>query len=178
MRCFVVGLLASTVATWGCAERDRPVPDRERHVPESADPKYQEISVLPVGLKVTHSPNPVKARLSGRSGQRYSWIFATSVEALGEAVTITEFGAFGWSEGRWAFANFTGEPFSPDDFADWYSCPGAKINAGTTYTDPNNWRGADVLSPGKSLWYFVGVTADGKKVKGEAVVEELGEVER
>jgi hypothetical protein len=172
MRRFILGFVSSVVATvLGCSGHDRPMPG-------SADPKFQEISALPVGLKVTHSPNPVKAQKGGPSGQQYTWVFETVVETLGEPVTITEFGALAWFQGRWALANFTGAPFTAEDFADWYSCPGARIGPGQNFNDPINWSGDEVLRSGKTLWYFVGVTADGKKVKGEAVVEQLGAVEQ
>jgi hypothetical protein len=99
------------------------------------------------------------------------------VEALEGPVTISEFGAFAWFQGRWTFANFTEAPFTATDFADWYSCPDAKIVPGQRFTDPNNWAGGDHLRPGKTLWYFVGVTAEGKSVKGEAVIEESATLE-
>ena len=163
----IVSLVAAVFL--GCSER----PGNMR---PSLDPKFQEVSALPVGLQVTHSPNPVKAQLGGRSGNRYTWVFKTSVWTVGEPVTITEFGAFAWHKGRWVSATFTGKPFTPEDFADWYSCPGAKI-AGDTYSDPANWGGDSVLRDGKALWYFVGTTPDGKKVKGEAIIEKLSQIE-
>jgi hypothetical protein len=171
MRRFIMSLLGSlTAATLGCAEPDRPIS-------EDIDPKLQEISKLPIGLKVKHSPNPVKAQRGGRSGRQYTWLYETSVESAGEPVTISEFGSFAWLDGRWGFSNFTGRPFSAEEFVEWYSCPDAKVMPGKNYTDPANWSGNESLRSGKHLWYFVGVTAAGKKVKGEAVVEELGEVE-
>lgn len=168
MHRFLVGVISSAAAALlGCSAKDRTAS-------EVVDPKYKEISTLPVGLKVTHTPNPVKARRGGRSGAPYTWMFGTSVESLGETVSITEFGAFIWSEGRWCFTTFTGVPFTAEDFSDWYSCPDARVVPGQKYTDPVNWGGGDELQPGKTLWYYIGVTRDGKRVKGAAVVEELG----
>jgi hypothetical protein len=170
MRRVIAGVVSSLAAVLGCSGRDQPAAD-------NSDPKFREVAALPVGLQVTHSPNPVKARRGGRSGTAYTWVFETSVTAAGEPVTVTEFGAFSWFEGRWVFANFTGAPFTADDFADWYSCPGAKVTPGRTFTDPTNWGGDEALRPGKALWYFVGVTADGRRVKGEAMIEDLGALE-
>lgn len=107
----------------------------------------------------------------------YSWVYRTSVRAVGEPVTITEFGAFAWQEGRWVLANYTGAPFTAADFADWYSCPEAKVLPGQAYADPDNWSGGSSLARDKSLWYFIGVTSSGKRVKGEAVVDHLDKLE-
>jgi hypothetical protein len=170
MRRVIAGIVSSFAAVLGCSGRDQPVA-------ENIDPKFQEITALPVGLVVTHSPNPVKARRGGLSGTAYTWVFETSVTSVEEPVTVTEFGGFGWFEGRWVFANFTGIPFTAEEFADWYSCPGAKVTPGRSFTDPTNWSGDATLRSGKALWYFVGVTSDGRRVKGEAVIEKLGTLE-
>jgi hypothetical protein len=68
---------------------------------------------------------------------------------------------------------YTGNPFTNEDFAEWYSCPQAKLRSGQTYVDPSNWSGDDTLRSAKALWYFIAVTQDGKRVKGEAVIEVL-----
>ncbi|MFO0848187.1 MAG: hypothetical protein U0871_06485 [Gemmataceae bacterium] len=104
----------------------------------------------------------------------YTWVYATSVTAISEPVTITEFGAFEWVDGRWTFANFTSTPFSGRDFADWYSCPGGVATPDRAYTDPTNWSGRQELQSGKAMWYYLGVTASGQRVKGVAVIEEAG----
>ncbi len=146
--------------------------------PAQSDPKYREIVDIDVGLKVTHSPSPAKAKRDRRAGTEHVWIFETSVEPTGEPVTVTEFGAIAWADGQWVFSNFTGDPFTAQDFAEWYSCPDAKVEPGKKFTGPKNWGGGDGLRPGKALLYFVGVTASGKKVKGEAVIEQSAEMER
>jgi hypothetical protein len=143
---------------------------------EESEAKYKEISQIPIGLEVIHSPNPVGAHRDGRSGQRFTWVFKTSVQSLGEPVTISEFGGFSWQRGHWIFSNFTKKPFTAEDFEEWYSCPGARILPNQTYSDPNNWAGDDSLEPSRTLWYFIGVTQEGKKVRGEAVMETSAEV--
>jgi hypothetical protein len=94
------------------------------------DPKEDELTSIPVGIEVTHSPNPVKAgKGRGRSGYKYTWTYTTSVRSTGGPLTLEEFGCFALHQGRWAFSNHTGKPFSPDDFADWYSCPNARLES-------------------------------------------------
>jgi hypothetical protein len=137
--------------------------------------KLDELAQLPFGLKVVHSPDRVRAERGGRSGRAYTWSYKTSVTSTNGSVTMLEFGSFTWHGGRWVFANFTGKPFTATDFADWYSCPGAGLAEGREFSDGSNWSGGDVLRADKMKWYFIGITADGRKVKGEAVVETLPE---
>lgn len=79
------------------------------------------------------------------------------------------------SRGR-VFANFSGEPFSKDDFADWYGGPGAVAGPEAPCTDPRNWSRAAKLKTRRARWQFIGTRADGTRVKGEAVLLELGEL--
>jgi hypothetical protein len=140
------------------------------------DPKEHELAALPVGIEVTHSPNPVPAARGGRSGHPYTWLHETAVRAVAGPVTIEEFGCLAWQDGRWVFSTVTGKPFTPAEFSDWYSCPDATLRTGQAYRDPANWTGSTVLEPAQSKWYFIGRTAGGTRVKGEAVVQMLAQV--
>lgn len=135
-----------------------------------------DIRKLPVGLRVTHSPNPVRAVENGRSGHRYTWLYRTEVEALERSLTITEFGAFYLQNGEWTFGTFTGDPFTPEDFAEWYACPDAKLNPGQPFADPLNWSGGEQLREGKTIWYFIAVDDLGKHYHGEAMIHQLPEI--
>lgn len=107
----------------------------------------------------------------GRSGLEYTWLHKTTVTALHDAITITEFGAFDWHNNRWVFSTIYGRPFTSQEFAEWYSCPDSRIPIGQSFADPNNYAGAEVLSSSKVRWYFIGTNSRGERVKGEAVVE-------
>lgn len=135
-----------------------------------------ELKQLPFGLKVLHTPDKVRADHDGRSGRAFTWSYKTSVAATNGSVVIVEFGAFVWHKDKWVFSNFTGKPFTSNDFADWYSCTGAKLVEGQEFSDGSNWSGGDTLRASKMRWYFIGVTSDGHRVKGEAVIEILPEV--
>ena len=146
------------------------------------DPKpttIQELDKLPVGLKVVHDPNPVRATETSRSKQlgKYTWWFKTTVTSTGSDVKIVEFGAYGWHNGKWVFSNFSGKPFSAKNFAAWYSCPGGVIKKGKAYTDPTNWGSAQELIGSKARWYYIGVDSKGRRVKGDAVLEAKGEID-
>lgn len=138
--------------------------------------KMAELASLPIGLEVCHNPNPVRALLGGRSGRKYTWLHSTTVKALDDDIEITEFGAFVWHDGQWIFSTIYARPFTQEEFAEWYNCPNAIIRKGEVATDPNNYSGGDVLIPSKSKWYFIGITKSGRRVKGEAVVEEQAQV--
>ena len=144
----------------------------------SADePKFttpEEFDKLPTGITVKHEPEVALATLTGKSERRgkYTWWYKTTVSAKAEDVTLLEFGGFAWHEGKWVVGStFTGKAYKSAEFAEWYKCPDAVLKKGKTYTDPTNWTSGSELVPGKTKWYFVGVTADGKRVGGAAVVE-------
>jgi hypothetical protein len=139
----------------------------------------EELDELPLGLKVVHDPNPAQATQTGKSQRRgkYTWWFKTTVTSTGQDVKVVEFGAYAWRGGRWEFANFSAEPFSAKDFMEWYSCPDALIKAGKAYTDPTNWASAQELMTAKARWYYVGIDSKGRRVKGEAIIEQKGKID-
>lgn len=144
---------------------------------ETATPSLSELDTLPEGIRVTHSPNPVRAQEGGRSKRKYTWLYNTTVSAIDSPVVIEEFGGFEFRDGQWRFANITGKPYTPDQFAEWYSCPGALLERGNECSDPQNWTGYDQLHyTNKTLWYFIGRDVAGNRVKGQAMIELLGEI--
>ena len=135
--------------------------------PPERDAKFLEVDSLPEGIVVVHSPGRGVATEGGRSGFEYTWQFATTVKSsTAKRVRIVEFGAFSRVGDQWKFANFTGKPFSGDDFSEWYGAPGAMLQPGQSYTDPQNWFGGNALKESESLWYFIGLEEDGRRVKG------------
>ena len=146
------------------------------------DPKpttIESLDKLPVGLKVVHDPNPARATESDSDKRRskYTWWYKTTVNSTDQDVKIVEFGAYVWHEGKWVFSNFSGKPFSSKDFAQWYSCPDALIKEGKAYADPTNWGSGESLIARKARWYYIGVDSKGRRVKGEAVIEQKGEID-
>ena len=139
----------------------------------------EELDKLPVGLKVVHDPNPARATETGSNEPRskYRWWFKTTVTATGPDVKVVEFGAYAWQDGKWVFGNYSGKPFSSKDFAEWYSCPDALAKEGKGYTDPTNWASAPELIAGKARWYYIGIDGKGLRAKGEAVIEQKGELD-
>jgi hypothetical protein len=149
-------------------------------VEENSFLSIKELEKLPKGIKVVHDPKTALATLTGRSERRakYTWWYKTTVIAIDSDVTIVEFGAFAWMNGKWINGGtFTGKPYSAKEFAEWYQCPKAVLKKGKTYSDPTNWSSDFVLRAGKMRWYFVGIDAKGNRVKGEAVIETKPEID-
>jgi hypothetical protein len=121
--------------------------------------KLNELDKLPFGLKVVIAPEKVR-------GHNFTWSYLTSITATNGSVVVEEFGSFEWRKDKWVFS---GKPFTSQDFAVWYSCPGAKLVEGRRITS-FTWHGGDALSEHRIKWYFIGVKPDGHRVKGEAVV--------
>jgi hypothetical protein len=146
------------------------------------EPKFitpEEIDKLPEGIKVVHEPKTALAAPGGKDelGMKYLWWYKTTVSALAGDVTIVEFGAFAWQDGSWVKAGtITGKPYKAEEFAEWYKCPQAVLKNGESFADPTNWSSAYELRASKSRWYYIGLTPDGKKVKGEAIIEQSPEL--
>lgn len=123
-------------------------------------------------LEVTHYPSPAKFQPGGSSGSAYTCAFKTSVKAIRAGVHIEKFGAYFWENNQWVHSTSNnGQPWSSDEFADWYSCPGAYIGPGQECYDPNNWIGGDSSNMTKSKWYYIGVDDNGNALQGEAIIE-------
>lgn len=138
--------------------------------------KAQELETLPVGLEVRHTPNPVKAMKEGPSKRSFTWVYETEIRSSGGSVKIEEFGSLYRHGDAWVFSTTTGKPFTAEDFAEWYSCPEGLIRPNQKCTDPSNWSGNDDLSAQIVKWYYIGTDEKGRRVKGEAIVEELPEL--
>ena len=170
----LLGMYQSIVAL-----RSRPLSETQKPLadvkPRTAGRTLEEIRRLPEGLRVTHSPNPVAAVMGKTKDQPFTWEYSTTVEALHAAdLNIVEFGAFGLFNGNWGFSNAGGQPFSTQQFAEWYSCTDGILKPGKSATDPKNWTRSKVLRSSRSIWYYIGKDSEGKLFRGEAEIEQRG----
>ena len=158
----LAAIATTLVLTLACASSSR-----QQRVEED----FPSLEGLPTGLTVQHTPNPAHWQEHGRSGRRYTWPFTTTVTASGkESVTIIEFGSLTRVGDHWVLATFTHAPFTSKDFARWYQCPDGRVDPGHPCSDPQNWFGADSMRASELRWYYIGVTAKGQRVKGDAIV--------
>lgn len=119
---------------------------------------------LPVGLYGSHDPNPTTAVYEDSF---YVWKHNTSITSMVGDVQLIEYGSYVWTDNDW----YLRISMTPQEFADTYACPGAKLKAGVTYTDPASWRRDKTLTGGDALWYFIVEDAKGKRYKGTALIE-------
>ncbi len=138
-------------------------------MPSFASP--QDLDKLAVGIKVVQEPQTAVATVTRKSQQpRHTWWYKTSVSTTSGPVRIVAFGRFTWSAPPNSVAQWVAMSRSPHSaklFARWYSCPDALLKPGTVYVDPTTWS----AEPRKTRWYFIGVDEQGRRVKGEAVIE-------
>lgn len=139
--------------------------------PRDVDVLLVDISNLPDGLTVTHTPDTVEPTLLGPGG--HEWLHRTTVTSEVGPVTIVEYGYVVEKDGYW-YRAVGEEGFSSQDFAKRFGCPEARIEAGATYTNEYTRSIKDNMPEQTARWYFIGVDAEGNKVKGEATVKLTG----
>jgi hypothetical protein len=169
MRLLVVFFLAFILFSCKSNNRENSIPD--------------ELKAIPNGIEVSHNKEVVYAELNKQDPEsrgKYKWHYETTVKAIHEDLTITEFGAYIWHKGEWQHRTIYDRAFNNEEFEKWYSAPGGKIIKGKEYTDPNNWNKGDVLDgkTTKSLWYFIGENDAGKTFKGTAEISSIHEMEK
>jgi hypothetical protein len=135
-----------------------------------------DIDALPTGLVVRHLPAQVQAMPSGLDGQAFRWEYRTTVSAM-SACEILGFAAYRWDGAAWVPRNPDGAFFTAGDFAEWYAGAEGRIPAGGGWSDPRNFCTGAELVAGRTKWVFIAELTNGRRVKGEAIVELLGELE-
>jgi len=154
------------LAIGGCSDdciRQRVEPPTEISL-ENADS-------FPMGLEVIISPDSVAAIVYGPSMDEYTWIYDASVSSIEDTVTVVEYGIYCETGDEWQLCTQQGTALPATTFASQYSCPGAVLKPGATYTDERIWHGASALQEWRVKWVFVGRHADGHGVRGERIVK-------
>jgi hypothetical protein len=129
-------------------------------------------------MEVIHSPSKVRSPVGPNAeGWPYRWPFRTEVRAIDRPLTIVKFGICAWDGTRWVLPpntrRYNAGILSQSQFKDWYSCPGARIEPGKSAIDPENWAGSHTRTSFRQKWFFIAVDGQGKRYKGEGVVELL-----
>jgi hypothetical protein len=154
------------------AEASKVLNDSEHAPIQTRQPPSSDMNGYSSQLTVEHHPNPATFILSGVSNREFTCYFQTTVKALDAGVHILSFGMDYLFNGEQAPDMTSGSgPWSADEFADWYECPGAFIPAGEDCTDGNNWLGSDKNAPFVGVWYYHGEDDQGNPVSGEAEIE-------
>ena len=153
----------------------------DQAIAESTDSseKLKELESMPVGIAVSHTPALVRYILNPSNVSGVEWQFSTTVSALAGPVTIIEFGYFVERNEQWEL-NYENElplSFSASDFASAFDCPNAVMVPGKSYTNPKNQSAIDCVPEQLVKWYFIGIDADGGRVKGEAGAKLITELD-
>lgn len=143
--------LSSVNAQSGWTNKSRLMPDKLRE--------------LPVGILMSHDPNPCYPELIGDT---YYWKHHTMATATNKQLTVIECGSFIWYDASGWHANMN---YPPEEFAKAFNCPHAIMKAGKTYTYQKNWRYGNKPYGGDALWYIIAKDKDGKLYKGTALIE-------
>ena len=156
-----------------CTSAGLALEEQETAVPIEAGDKFGELESIPEGIAVSHTPDPVRYTLYTPTISGVQWQHSTTVSSMGGPVTIVEFGYFVERNGQWELS-YT---YTSSDFAERYDSPKSELLPGKTYTDTRNQSAIDCVPEQMVKWYFIGLDAAGKRVKGEADLMLLTELD-
>ncbi len=154
------------------------VSDSSRSTSSPGSAVLTELESLPVGLEVIHSPTRVRYPVGPDSQVwPYRWYFRTEVRAIDRPLTIVKFGIIAWDGTQWILPSnnrrYNAGILDQTKFKEWYACPSARIDPGKPAIDPENWAGNYTRTSFRQKWFFIADDDQGKRYKGEAVVELL-----
>jgi hypothetical protein len=129
-------------------------------------------------MEVIHSPSKVRSPVGPNSkGWAYQWHFRTEVRAIDRSLTVEKFGICAWDGAKWILPSntrrYNAGILGQTEFKAWYSCPSARIEPGKSAIDAENWAGSHTRGSFRQKWFYIAANKDGKRFKGEAVVELL-----
>lgn len=93
---------------------------------------------------------------------RYYWKHATSILCKESAITITEYGAYLFYDGKWNHR----KSYPLKELDKTFGTKKQQLKQGEPYTWTDNWRTDSNLYAGWAMWYFIGKTATGETVCG------------
>ncbi|MFD1255626.1 hypothetical protein ACFQ3S_02355 [Mucilaginibacter terrae] len=124
-----------------------------------------KLRLLPVGILMSHDPNPC---YPVKTGDTFYWIHNTKATAVYRELSVVECGSFIWYDDSGWHDNMH---YSPVDFAKAFNCPGAILKKGRTFTYQKNTRYGKQAYGGDALWYIIAKDKAGKLYKGIALIE-------
>ena len=140
--------------------------------PHESEVKLTELASLPQGLTVTYTPDTVESSFSGPSGVQ--WVHSTTVSSTVGPVKIVEYGFLLERNGRWTDETGIRSEYTAKEFAENFGCPDARLLPGKSYTNEWNRSISDNRPEQAGKWYFIGLDAEGNRVKGEANIKLVG----
>ena len=127
--------------------------------PKGSEPLPEKIQNLERLIDVIHFPkenDPIKI------GQKYYWKHMTSILSKTSEITITEYGAYLFYDGKWNLR----KSYPLKELDQNFGTKKQKLNQAEPYTWVQNWRVDGAPYGGWAMWYFIGVTTDGQTICG------------
>ncbi len=119
----------------------------------------EKLTSLKRKIRVNHFPkvnNPVKIK------DRYYWKHATGIFTEETDITIIEYGAYLFYNGKWNLR----KTYNIKELDKTFKTKNQKLLQGQPYVWSNNWRTDSRLFGGWAMWYFIGQTSEGKLICG------------
>ncbi|WP_299678230.1 hypothetical protein [uncultured Dokdonia sp.] len=144
--CFILITLTA------CGQRDWTGPTGKEPLPEKLKDIRQAITVA--NFPKENDPIQIK--------DRYYWKHATSILCKESAITIIEYGAYLFYDGKWNLR----KSYPLKELDKTFGTKKQQLLQGEPYTWTNNWRTDTKPYGGWAMWYFIGKTANGETVCG------------
>lgn len=151
-------IIALLLSSFTCLKAQTVWTNKSRLLPD-------QLRELPVGIIMSHDPNPCYPELIEGT---YYWKHHTRATATDMDLTVVECGSYIWYDESGWHVNMK---YSPEDFAKAFECPSAILKVKQTYTYQKNWRFGKQAYGGDALWYIIAKDKDGKLYKGYALIE-------
>lgn len=134
------------------AQRDWSGPKGNEPLPEKLQNIRRAIDVINFPQK----NDPVKI------DDTYYWKHLTSILCKESTITILDYGAYLFYDGKWNLR----KSYPLKELDKNFGTKKQQLLQGTPYSWTDNWRTGKNLYGGWALWYFIGVTEEGETVCG------------
>jgi hypothetical protein len=166
-------LLLTAAAACGCSLINHPDEDEATRA---------ELERLPEGVVVSVDSSAMPATDYGpdvRDGERYVWKYRVTVQATAGTLTVVDYGACDWENGRWVLSR-DGHCLDADeaarDFHEAFDCPKGRLLPGRAYVSTEESAFAD-LKPRRQKWFVIAEDDAGNRYKGEVELDLLDRAE-
>jgi hypothetical protein len=166
-------LLLTAAAACGCSLINHPDGD---------EAVLAELERLPEGVAVSVAAAAVPATDYGpeaADSQRYVWAYRLTVQSTAGPLTVVDYGACDWVNGRWVLSrdsHYLDEDEAARDFRESFDCPKGRLIPGQSYASTEESAFAD-LKPRRQKWFVIAEDDAGNRYKGEIQLDLLDQAE-
>ncbi len=153
---FKIAFFLIVVVSISCTSQIKYETPTEKDIPA-------KLKKLPKKITVKNFPviiDPIKIK------ETYYWKHNTMVFCKESKITITEFGAYLFYNGKWNLR----KSYPLKDLNKNFGTRKQILQQAQPYTWPNNWRKDKKLYGGWAMWYFIGITNTRETVCGYEMI--------